>query len=315
MDADRLHSNRATRTLALALCCLAWVAATAPAQAARTATNGERTALLKAAAASEGGAVVGLRVGRGGRVTMQPLGWRTPATVLAARSSIDRSWAMLVAYPKGDISQRRTFLLQRRAGRWRVRMATGRGEEGDGICRMSRPGTAVVLDLGLSSNTWSRKCRHRRDRRTLVRRMTASELGSVRAMVEWTWDTGRLGPGPVQPAVHDVFASDCSWDGRGKLVPPPVGEVARSDPRWGLVSISCAIGTDGFGVLESTTVLLVARAGRSGAFTRVPAHTLPAWSARGGLCGEDRRWPIAAAPRVALEFCTPFPAAIRDALR
>lgn len=303
--------------VALASCCLVAAAGAAPADAARMADKGERLALLHAAAASDAGAAVRLRVGRGGRTTIAPLTLTSPATVLAVRSSIDASWALLIAAVKGRADIRRTFLLERSAGRWRVRLAAGRGEEGDELCRRTRPGTAVALDLGLTTNTWSGRCRHRRERKALVRTMPAAELASVRAMVEWKLDESTFEriPGPVQPAVHDVFASNCSWDGRGPQVPPPSGVVARSDPRWGLVSIFCVIGSDGFAAIESTTVMLVARDGRSGPFTRVPAHTMPAWSSYGGLCGEDRRWPVPASARVALEFCTPFPAAIRGALR
>ena len=35
----------------------------------------------------------------------------------------------------------------------------------------------------------------------------------------------------------------------------------------------------------------------------------------GNLCATRAGWPIPAAPRVALEFCTPFPYALRGALR
>lgn len=66
--------------------------------------------------------------------------------------------------------------------------------------------------------------------------------------------------------------------------------------------------------LESTTVILVVRAGGSGPFTRVPAHTLPSWSQQDGLCVGDRRCPVSAVARVALEFCTPFPGQLRYAL-
>ncbi|HEX2160359.1 MAG TPA: hypothetical protein VHF88_00875 [Thermoleophilaceae bacterium] len=317
----RKHRRVATgcrrAVVTVALCGGALLAWSAPADAARPASGAERLSMLRAAAASEGGAMVRLRVGSGGRATMEPLGSRGPATILAVRSSLDRSWALLIASLNGRADVRRTFLLERRHGSWRVRMSAGRGDEGDGLCRLRRPGIAVALDLGLSTDTWSKTCRHKRERKRLVRRMSAAELASVRAMVEWKYDqsTFELRPGPVQPAVHEVFASDCAWDGRGSVVPRPVGEVARSDPRWGIVRISCVIGSDGFGALESATVMLVARAGDSGPFTRVPAHTHPAWSVRGGLCRADRRWPVPASARVALEFCTPFPAALRPALR
>ena len=288
----------------------------APASAAETLRGAERTALAKAAARSPGGRLVGLRVGRRGRVTMAPLHYRSPAALVAVRSSIDRGWALLVALPNRRVDHRRTFLLQRRAGAWRVRASGGRGDEGPMICARRTPRTAVVLDLGLPASVFSGSCRHPRERGRLVRPMTAGELASVRRMVEWRWSevTGMLEPGPVQPAVSEVQTSDCAWDGRGKAVDPPSGEVARGNPAWGTVTVTCVIGSDGFGLLESPTTLLVGRSGRSGAFTRVPAHTMPSWSVRGNTCSKRQRWPVPAAPRVALAFCTPFPYVIRDAL-
>jgi hypothetical protein len=289
-------------------------AAVPSADAARVATKSERGELLRAAAGSAAGEIVGLRTGRGGRVTIAPRTLTTPATVAAWRSSVAPGWALLDAMPKGDPSGRETFVLRRSGGRWRVRFAAGRGELLDETCRHAKPATPVALDLGL--RTSSRRCRHPREPRALQRKMSAQEVASVRRMVEWTYDASfQYMPGPVQPRAHDVFASDCAWDGRGDRVPPPSGVVARSDPRWGLLSVACAIGSDGFAILESTTVMLVSRSGRSGPFTAVHAHTLPSWSSRGTLCGEDRRWPAAAATRVALEFCTPFPYALRDVLR
>lgn len=286
-----------------------------PATAAVDASKGEKQKMLAAAVASPGGRSVGLRVTKKGRVTMAPLASRGPATVLAVRSSVNPAWGLLVALQYGRADLRQSFLMKRSGSRWRVRWSVSRGSEAEAVCATKSPGTAIVLDLGLSSNNWGEKCRHKRERRSLVRRMSAGEVGSIRRMVEWKWAANGMRPGPVQPEVHDVFASDCAWDGRGKLVPRPVGEVAKSDPRWGMLWLTCVIGSDGFGALESTTVMLVRRSGRSGQFTRVLAHTHPSWSVRGGLCDRNRSWPVPAAPRVALEFCTPFPGKIRDALR
>lgn len=298
-----------------ALCALAVLAT--PAQAARTVGKPERAALLAAAAASPAGEVVSLRVGRGGRATIAPAGLTMPAEVQAWKSSIDGSWALLVAAPRGNQPQHRAFLLQRSGGRWRVRLAADRGEIAEQTCRRATPRAAVALDLALRTDGYSGRCRHHRNRQTLVRPMRAAELASVRRMVEWVFDesTFERTPGPVQPRAHDVFASNCSWDGRGEMVAPPHGEVARADPRWGLVSIFCVIGSDGFAQIESVTVMLVQRAGRTGPFTGVPAHTMPSWSSYGGLCSTDRSWPVPANARVALEFCSPFPLALRNALR
>lgn len=286
------------------------------ASAATEARGKEQRQLLKAAMASPGGKGVRLQTNAKGRVTVAVLHPAPggPAKIVAARSSVDPRWALLVAMQNGSPAQRMTFLLKRTAGRWKVQWSATRGYESDQVCRHRRPGTAVILDLGLTSYNWGEKCRYERKRAGLVRRMTAGEVNSIRRMVEWTWGDNGLQPGPVQPRIRDEFASDCAWDDRRSFGEKPVGEVARSNPSWGLLSITCVTGSDGFTELASTTVMLVRRAGRSGPFTQVLAHTGPSWSLRATLCDKNRAWPIPARPRVALEFCTPFPTKIRDAL-
>lgn len=284
------------------------------AEAATTAEPGLRTALLRAASDSPRGAANGMEVDRRGRVRWRMTGSRNPADVLAVRSSVDRTWALAVVSDRFRADARMTFLLERSHPRWRVRLAAARGEEGPALCRRRLPGVAVTIDLGLSTPL---RCRHPRDARKLTRPMDAAELASVRAMVEWRFSdaTGTLEPGPVQPRVHDVFASDCGWDGRGSAVDPAHGDVSRTDPRWGIVVVTCVTGSNGFALLENPTTLLVGRAGRTGPFTDVPAHTFMTWSSQSGLCRRDLRWPVPAAPRVDLRFCTPFPAALIGALR
>jgi hypothetical protein len=286
------------------------------ADAASTAGPALHRTLVGAAAASPDGDAIGLRVDRRGRVTTTVTAFRTRASVLAVRSSVDARWALVVITPLGRPDARRTFMLERRAGRWRVLFAAGRGEELGALCRRERPGTAVALDLGLDASATSGRCRHPRAKQRLTRPMDAAEVASVRAMVEWRFDelTGAYEPGPVQPAAHEVFASNCSWDGRGDVVEPPYGSVSRSDPRWGLLVVSCVTGSDGFALLENPTAILVRRAGTSGPFAAALAHTFMSWSVQTVLCREDGRWPIPATARVELQFCTPFPAALIDAL-
>jgi hypothetical protein len=298
---------------ALGLSLVIGLAHTAPAEGARTVAAAERTAMAKAAAASPGGVNSRMRVDRRGRVTMRPLAGVERTAVLAVRSSVDPRWALLVATPGNRPDLRTTFLMRRGSGQWRVHWSARRGSEADAVCRVRAPGSAVVFDLGLSSDTWSARCRYPRNRRTLTRPMTAAEVASVRAMVEWTWESGQYEPGPVQPQVRDVFASDCRWESSADGS-SPTGTVARINPRWGMLSIQCAIGGSDGGALIGDTVMLVGRAAPRGAFTRVLAHTHPAWSVRGGLCTRDRRWPVPDRARVALGFCTPFPSAIRRAL-
>lgn len=286
------------------------------AEAATELKGKQERQLLKSAIASPGGKSVKLKVNARGRVTMAALypAPGGPATILAVRSSVNRNWALLIAAQNGNPTQRRTFLLRRSGARWKVQWSATRGSESVEVCRHRQPGTAVILDLGLTSSSWGEKCRYERKRASLVRRMTATEVRSIRRMVEWTWGENGLRPGPVQPRIRDEHASSCTWDGGGRLENRPEGEVAKSDPRWGLLSITCVIGSDGFAELASTTVMLVRRAGRSGPFTQVLVHTGPSWSQRATLCDKDRSWPIPPLPRVALEFCTPFPSKIKHAL-
>jgi hypothetical protein len=292
---------------------------TPSAHAARTATSAERTALLRGAAASSDGDLIGLRVGRGGRATAAfAPGLRTRTDVLAVRGLIDPSWALLVVAQEGRGDWRRTFVLERVRARWRVRMSASRGSEYVELCRHARPGTAIALDLGLTSLGGQSRCRHKRSRTSLVRPMDPADLASVRAMVEWHFDPeyGGYAPGPVQPEVSEVHTSSCDWDGNdGRYATPPSGEVARADARWGAVAVDCVTGTDGFAELVNRTLLLVGRSGASGAFTRVAAHTMMSWSVQGNLCAMRARSPVPAAPRAALDFCTPFPYAVRSALR
>jgi hypothetical protein len=300
--------------MACLVVCGWWIPAT---DAATPAASSTRTAMLRAAATSGGGEAIGLHVSERGRATVAPSGRRGPAQALAVRSSIDASWGLVVVSPEGNDGVRQTLVLEQRRGRWQVRLWASLGDERSMLCRSGEPGTAVALDLGLDTLGSGGRCRHRRDATGLTRAMSGSEIASVRAMVEWRYSdvTFQLEPGPVQPGVKEVFASDCAWDGRGSAVDPPYGRVARSDPRWGVAIVTCVTGSDGFALLENPTMILVRRAGTSGSFTAPVAHTYLSWSIQGQLCHTDRRWPIPAAPRVALQFCTPFPAALGDARR
>ena len=121
--------------------------------------------------------------------------------------------------------------------------------------------------------------------------MSADELASVRAMVAWSEDVDENGArirGPVQPEVSEVSTGSCEWDADPETG-TPYGEVARADPRWGRVVVMCATGSDGFAALVNQTLLLVGRAGTSGPFTRVAAHTNMSWSVNGQPLRHPRR--------------------------
>ena len=254
------------RVTVVCLAALAALAAFAPgAFAGRLATGGERAALLRAAASSDKGKSLRLRVGRNGRVTFAPLTLTIRAHVLAVRSQVDPAWALLVVAQEPGFDVRETFVLERVRGRWRVRLAAYRGSEYDALCRRPRPGAAVAIDLGLTEIGARSSCRHDRSHKSLVRPMSAEELASVRAMVEWHEDVDENGDrirGPVQPEVSEVSTGSCEWDADPETG-TPYGEIARADPRWGRVVVMCVTGSDGFAALVNQTLLLVGRAGAS----------------------------------------------------
>ena len=248
--------------------------------AGRLATDKERAALLRAAASSEKGKRLRLRVGRSGRVTFAPLTLTIRAHVLAVRSLVDPSWALLVVAREPGSDVRETFVLERARGRWRVRLAAYRGSEYDGAVPAPTPRRGGGHRPGADGDRRGSSCRHERSRKSLVRPMSAEELASVRAMVEWSEDVDENGArirGPVQPEVSEVSTGSCEWDADPETG-TPYGEVARADPRWGRVVVMCVTGSDGFAALVNQTLLLVGRAGTSGPFTRVAAHTNMSWS-------------------------------------
>ena len=294
-----------------------------PAQGAEAPTGTARIQMLKAVAASHDGQAVGFRV-RGAGATMQPL-WPDPTVartnLVVVRSSIDARWGAVVATPLGwraILDQQKTFLMRRTARGWRAVASTERNGTAAMLCRRAGPATDVALDLGLV-NGWSapKPCRYPRLRRALERPMSRGEINSVRAMVETRWVDGEPLPAPVRVNPTDAPEAICDWEPdafsqNGK----PSGTIARANPRWGVVRVGCAVAVDSYSGnnVYDTTHLLVAPAGTSGAFTRVVGHTIVPWSPRRHLCTTDRRWPVPARVRVALEFCTPFPDALHRAL-
>lgn len=290
---------------------------TPSAQAAREVSGKERSQLLRAVAASSAGEDVRLRVSRSGRVTMAPAFAPSAAKVVSVRSSVDRNWAALVATPKSNPALRTTFVLTRANGQWRVKLSAGRGDEGAAMCRVKKPSAAVAFDLGFPDTSLEDGCRHRRTFRSVTRPMTAGEVASVRSMVEWTQDpdTFEMIPGPVQPTRSDVRSvSSCSWNGGGALGLVPTGRVSRADPRWGVVYVGCVVGSDGFSLMENAVQVLVGRSAGSGAFTSVPGMVLPSRSPLSDLCLQDLKWPVSPAARADLDFCLPYPLALRNAL-
>lgn len=307
------------RGLVVALGACGLILGSAPAASAATDVTGpQRAVLVRAAATSGAGKAVGMRVGRNGRVTMAPTMVPSPAEATVVRSLVNRKWALVVAAPKYHPEHRRAFVLKRSGRTWRVKFAADRGEETQALCRRSQPSTAVAFDLGFTDTPFEKHCRYKRTRDSVTRPMTAQELTSVRAMVEWTQDPDTFDwiPGPVQPARSDVNSvSTCAWDGGGALGLVPYGRVSRADPRYGVAYVGCVAGSDGFSLLESPVLVVVSRGSGSGGFSAVPGMVLPSWSIMSDLCLQDLKWPISAVARAELQICVPYPLRLRNALR
>ena len=299
----------------VAMCSAAVLVSTVPAQAAKEVPGTARDKMIRGVAKSAPGKADSLKITKRGKVTFDAT-FRNIVTadnILAVRSSIAPKWGLLAIAAVGNQGYQRTYLVKRTRGSWRAVFSATRGSENIQICKFAKPATPVALDLGFSDLGLSgERCKHKRSRFTLVRQMTSAELSSVRTMVEWRWDTGGLQPGPVQPRVTDrwISNSNCKWDGLGSAVTEARGEVSKINPRWGAVDVGC-MGS----ACYDATQYLVRRSGRTGAFTRVPAHVLASWSSRSDLCTRNRNWAVPAAVRVSLEFCSPFPSEIRSVFR
>jgi len=278
---------------------------------AREATKSERLALLRAIAKSPQGRDHQVTVTRTGATSFTPVSYRTRARVTASRSSVNGGWATVELRSATRYDQALTFMMRRTASGWRTHWAARVGVDAENaLCRSATPGTLISLDLGYDV-TGVRPCRYPRNRLKLVRPMNAAELGSVRSMVEWTWQTQETPdgttsgffPGPTQPAWVEPSVStvSCEWDGNPRTGEPLTGEVSVNDPRWGVVKVLCRTGSDGFSDLYSPTMILVQRAGRTGAFTVPHGH---AREYRSDATG--RRWAIPAASRAALRWAWPY---------
>lgn len=296
---------------AVPLALFAWLLFGSVAEAAVKLPEKPAVAMAKRAAGTPAGKSWGMKVNGKGRVTVAASGSRAPARLLAFRSSISPRWRLVIVTMKARADQRQTFLF-RKSGGWKLLWAAGRGSEAEAVCRSRQPSALVVSDLGLSTNTWGRRCRFPRKPQTLTTKMSRTELDSVVGLVEPDPDTGkpRLRPRPAE-----VHPESCDWRGvPGDPSSKLLGWTAKTNPRWGVVDVNCVHGSDGFGALMGPTHLLVKRKAARGRFNRAIALVIPAWSARARLCAGNRAWPVPARPRVALGFCTPFPGSIQQAL-
>lgn len=230
------------------------------------------------------------------------------------RSGVDRRYFRVDLVPRP--TEAYVAIVEKRRGRYALRAWDTRWDMIDTLCKQRKPSTAVVYDLGLDpvDRLSAGRCRYPRALDTLRTRMSAGEIAGLRAVYEPYLDPETFELRTVkQPAFWEV-GSNCDWEKSGPNGFAPYGWVSKADPRFGLLRIGCITGSvDGVPAFNVTD-LLVSRPGRSGEFTNLLAHVRPGYSPQTGACATDRRWPVGPAARVSLQFCLPYPFALRTFL-
>ena len=263
---------------------------------------------------------------RGSSVTVSEWGARVKVQrALAHRSQVDPDFTRIDLDWQGLSGRRRLVgLIERVGGRTRLHYLGSRDNFAATMCRRSTPGSLVIHDLGLDpvedGAYFVKSCRYDRRTGSFTRPMSAGEVAGLRDLyelkpysVEYPDGGSESGMRSVARAAFSEVSQDCAWE--PGTAPPggPYGVVSRSDPRFGRLTLRCIVGSfdgvPGYGVTD----LLVARAGRSGPFTRLIAHVIPTPYSIANACLNDRRpWGVPPRPRVELQFCTPFPSVLVD---
>lgn len=252
---------------------------------------------------------------RGKKVTMRVGGLRYSNVRHGVfRSGVNRTFFRVDLVPRPQEAY--VAILEKRGGRYVLRAWDTRWDMVDTLCKQKKPPTAVVYDLGLDpvDRFSAGRCRHPRDIDALRTPMSAGEIAGLRAAYEPYFDPDTFELRTVKQPSFSEVSTNCDWEELGPNGFAPYGWVSKADPRFGLLRIGCITGTvDGVPAFNVTD-LLVSRAGRSGEFTNLLAHVRPGSSPQTGACGTDRRWPIGPAARVSLQFCLPYPFALRTFL-
>ncbi len=265
---------------------------------------------------------------RGSAVSMRDVGARlTFRLAQAHRSQIDPDFTRIDLWGRSLLGgERRLVALVERVGkRHKLHYFGPRDGFAKTICRRPAPGVRIIHDLGLGpvedNRHGVRSCRYDRRIGAITRPMAAGEITGLRALYEPQDYTIEYPNGDIEsgrrsaatPAFTEA-TTECRWDAAQPFSWAPHGVVSRSDPRFGVLTIQCVTATEGYsnGAVADETHLLVARAGRTGPFTRLIAHVIRGDATRAGTaCGNDRRaWGLPARPRVELGFCTPFPSTL-----
>ncbi len=319
----RRPSLTRTRILMVGLAILVGAAGAVRADGAVKLTTKQRDAAIRTLAAFPAAKTYGIRVS-GSKVTVSDWGSRlTLQVAVAHRSQVDPDYTRIDLVGKGG-QIRVMGLIEKVGSRHRLHYVGPRYEATKALCRKRVPGPRIVFDLGLDpvddGGYFVKNCRYDRRRASLTTQMSAAEIAGIRAAYELQpyfieHPDGGTESGlrsPRRPGFNEVSA-DCHWDLDTPTLSAPGGVVSRSDPRFGLLSITCITGSVNGVAAYGNSDLLVSRPGKTGPFTRLVAHVRPTWSLAPGQCVNDRRvWGVPARPRVDLGFCTPFPSLLYD---
>lgn len=253
---------------------------------------------------------------RGSKVTMQLSGIRYRNVRHGVfRSAVDRKYFRVDLVPRP--TEAYVAIVEKRPRGYVLRAWDTRWDMIDTLCKQKNPSTAVVYDLGLDPVdrlSAGHRCRQSRDIGTLRTPMSPAEIAGLRAAYEQYLDPETFEMRTVKQPEFSEVTANCDWEKQGPNGFAPYGWVSKADPRFGLLRIGCITGSvDGVAAFNVTD-LLVSRPGRSGEFTELLAHVRPGSSPQTGACATDRRWPVGPAARVSLQFCLPYPYALRTFL-
>lgn len=231
------------------------------------------------------------------------------------RSGVNEKFYRVDLVPRGV--EPYVAVVEKQGSKYALRAWDTRWDMAEALCKRKKPTTAVVYDLALAPvDRFSSdgRCRNPRKPDSMYRKMNAEEIASLRAAYERVLDPDTFEYNSATKPDFSEVSTDCDWEKKGEYGFEPYGRVSKTNPRFGLLRIGCITGSvDGIAALNVTD-LLVSRPGNSGPFTNLLAHVIPGSSPQSGACATDRKWPIPYPTRVSLQFCLPFPFAIRSFL-
>lgn len=308
-------SRRSTTLIAGIAVAVASAAVATPPASAAIEQHGKQEQRVLEAVARTAPDYASIRI-RGPKLTMTLGGLRYKNVRHAVfRSGVNKRFYRVDLVPRQ--SEAYVAVVEKRGRKYALRAWDTRWDLASTLCKRKKPPTAVVYDLALdpvdrfSANG---RCRNSRKPDSLSRPMSSEEIAGIRADYERAENPDTFEYTSRKEPDFSEIVGDCDWEKKGEYGFAPSGRVSKTDRRFGVLQIGCITGSvDGIAALNATD-LLVSRSGNSGPFTNLVAHVIPGWSRLVGACATDRRWPIPAAARVSLQFCLPFPYALRNFL-